>query len=317
LEDVSSKGIAALAKLEHLEEFLYHHNEVDRYGESSNAFHLCLKLMADLRVSGLRVKIDLKTDRLLTGFASSAFERLMRKPLPTNQLALRELVLKRASEMPVGVVLPDLKTLYLISPGRHFSLLGLLSLTELGLEEVKQQQFEQILTSIGHQLLSLAVHVKDTLYVDAVFRMCPELQKLYITDRPRNFIGLNEPMEDHKCLVEFGFAKKHFKSQLSSFEPKHLLQILKAMPNLSVWRIRNYFFSMPECKLISEALEKNEILRNLELFNMVNKVVGDDENSDDDDSVATSLKADNKVLRSLIDHCPKLSTVELKMSYIY
>jgi hypothetical protein len=313
---VSSKGIAALAKLEHLEEFLYHHDQVDIYEDSSNAFYLCLKRMADLKVSGLRVKIDLKTDRLLTGFASSAFERL-KKPLPTNQLALRELVLKRASEMPVGVVLPDLKTLYLISPGRHFSLLGLLSLTELGLEEVKQQLFEQILTSIGHQLLSLAVSVKDTLYVDRVFQMCPKLQKLFITDLPRTFFGLNEPLGEHECLVEFGFAKKHFKSQLSHFEPEHLLQILQAMPNLSVWRIRNYFFSMPECKLISEALEKSEILQNLELFNMVNNVVGDDENSDDDDSVATSLKADNKVLRSLIDHCPKLSTVELKMSYIY
>jgi hypothetical protein len=302
-QDVSFIGIAALAKLEHLQEFLYYHDDEDACDEEF--FWLCLNLMPRLRVSGLRVKIELEPDiRFYGGYAKKAFKRMM-EPL-TSALSLRQLAFDRSSEMPMGVALPDLQTLFLISPRHEFSLLGFSSVTELGLEDLNQEQFEQILSEIGHQLLSLAVELWDPLYVDRVFKLCPKLQKFFITEVPRPFAGVNEPPEEHKCLVEFGFANKFFQGN-SHFQPNHLLQILQAMPNLNVWRIKNYLFSEQEFELICETLEQKSILQNLEQFHLV-KEIGDCSH----EYLVSSMKVADKLLRSLIDHCPKLASVKLE-----
>jgi hypothetical protein len=301
LEQVTEKGIAALAKLEHLQEFFYRGKYClgrDRY------FQLCLERLPRLRLSSFRIKIELETDSRLTKFATKAFQRL-KTPLP-SALALRQLVLKNSPVMPVGVVMPNLETLYVIRPGRKFSLLGLLSVTELGLEQLLQGQFEQILSSIGHQLLSLAVKVWDTLFVDKVFQLCPKLQKFYITDLPETFVGLKEPLNVHKCLIEFGFTEMSFESQKKHFQPEHLLQILQAVPNLRVWRMKNYLFNEQELVLVGEALEQNSILQNLEQFQLVYVVVFKDE------LVVTGMEVSDVMLNSLIEHCPKLSTVKVE-----
>jgi hypothetical protein len=309
-KSVSKIGIAALAKLEHLQQFLYRHDKFNH--RDYRFFYMCLKQMPRLWISGMRIKIELETDLRLSGFASKAFQKA-KKSLPTNQLALRELVLKRASKMPVGVALPDLKTLFLIRPKRDFKL-GLSSVTELGLVELKQQLFEQILSSIGHQLVSLVVSVYDELYVDRVFQLCPKLQKFYITNMVVEFVGLNEPIGEHKYLVEFGFAENSLEPG-SRFQPDFLLQIFRAVPNLRVWRVQNYLFDEPELKHISEALEQNLILQNLEQFHLISDVQFIDEHAADrsaHDELALSMEAANVMLRILIDHCPKLTTVGLK-----
>jgi hypothetical protein len=304
LDGVTIKGIDALAKLEHLEEFLFHHDEHDT--EDYKFFWLCLHRLPRLRVSGLNFQIKLEPNKCFTDFASKAFHTL-KKPLP-SPLALRQLVLGSSSVMPVGVVLPNLETLYLINPGFNFSLLGLSSVTELGLEDLNRQLFEQILSSIGHQLLSLAVSVQDSLFVDRVFQMCPKLQKFNITDLAETFVGLYEPLKKLKFLVEFGFGVKCFRTR-SRFQPEHLLQILRAVPNLLVWRVKNYFFDKPECELISEALKKNSILRNLEQFSIL---ASDSKTAEE----KGEMEAADIVLRSLIDHCPKLSKVKVEISDI-
>jgi hypothetical protein len=305
-EAESSKCIAALAKLEHLQQFVYHHTEIDDH-QDHQYFGYCLRLMPRLTVSGMRIKIQLVPDELLTSFATLAFENL-NGPLPTSQLALRQLCLVRSSEMPVGVALPDLETLYLIKPGPSFSLLGFSSLTELGLEEMNLQLFEQILDSIGHQLLSLAVSVRDTLFVDRVFRMCPKLQKFYITDLPVDFVGQLVPIEAQKCLTEFGFGEKDFQIRCR-FQPEHLLQLLQALPNLQVWSMRIYLFSKQECTLISKALEQKSILQYLQQFHHLANAYDDDEDVSVDDMEYSDL-----VVQCMIDHCPNLSRVKLSRS---
>jgi hypothetical protein len=299
LHGVPIKGIGALAKLEHLQKFLFHHDKND-IADYAN-FFWCLQWLPRLQVSGLNFEIQLEPNKCLTEFAARAFERL-KKHLP-SALALSKLVLKKASEIPVGVVLPKLKTLYVIKPGPNFSLLGLLSLTELALVGLNQHQFEKILASIGHQLVSLAVSVWDTLYVDRVFKLCPKLQKFFITNLAGAFVGLNEPLKKRKSLLEFGFGVKCIRTG-SRFQPDQLLQILQALPNLRVWQVKNYLFDEQECQLISEALEKNSILQNLVKFsNIVSEVDNLEDNGE--------LEPVNKVLRSLIDHCPKLSAVKI------
>jgi len=165
-----------------------------------------------------------------------------------------------------------------------------------------------MLSLIGHQLLSLAVYVWDTLYVDRVFQMCPKLQKFYITDLPETFVGLNEPIKVQKHLVEFGFAEKDYDSQSLHFPPEHLLQILRALPNLRVWLINKCLFDQRECKLICEALEQNLILQKLELFHLIS----DAAICMNVELKASCMEAANRVMRTLIDHCPKLSLVRVE-----
>jgi hypothetical protein len=100
---------------------------------------------------------------------------------------------------------------------------------------------------------------------------------------------------------------------LSRFQPEHLLQILRAVPNLRVWRINDYWFDEQESALICEALAQKSILRNLAELYLTNEefsFIGDVIPSNDE--VPSSIQeAANKVLRSLIDHCPRLSMVKL------
>jgi hypothetical protein len=305
-DDVTEMGIAALAQLKHLQQFLCLQPHENFCNEHKIVFGLCLKLLPHLRVSCKLIRIELENDISDGAFSQEEYQRLD-EPLP-SALALRQLVLTCPSQMPVGMVLPELETLYLINPRPDFSLHGHSLLTELGLDHVNQQELEQLLTSIGHQLLSLAVSLPDALFVDRVFRMCPKLQKFYITQLPQDFVGLNEPLEDHhECLIEFGFAKtlkyEHF---LGRFRPDHLLQILHAVPNLRVWRIKNYWFTDQECELMCEALEQNSILQNLAKVDLMSNNL----------TLSGQIwpNTDEKVLRCMIDNCPKLCTVKLMRS---
>jgi len=53
---------------------------------------------------------------------------------------------------------------------------GLESVTELGLLGLKLQFCEQILGHLGHQLVELAIWVEDNMWLDRIFRLCPNLQ---------------------------------------------------------------------------------------------------------------------------------------------
>lgn len=304
---VSAKGIAALAKLEHLNEFLYR----DKHGhENRYCFALCLKHLPHLWISSMRIKIDLDRDERTADFPSFLGHKEF-KNLPVSRLALHQLFLRCVKEMPVGVALPNLKTLYLMAPATSFLLgTGLSALTELAMDEVEWQSLELILSGIGHQLHALAVWALDTLLMDRVFQMCPKLQKLFITNFPVGFIGLNNPLGEMSTLLEFGFAlvKDNFENEMR-FQADHLLQVLKAMPNLRVWRIKNYLFDEKDMELFIETLENSFILQKLEEFHFSFSA-----KPYDDEIMYADLcmGASSAVLRMLIDHCPKLATVGLK-----
>jgi len=311
LEGVTKKGIAALAKLKHLQQFLYEdiffRDEVE-----CEYFAMCLRLLPNLLISNAGVKIELERNIGILGCSGDGYPFGCWQKI---QVALRQLVVSHMSNMPENLSLPDLKTLHLYKPGPNFSLQGFSSVTELALQNLKQQLFEQILASIGHQLQALAVAVTDTLRLDGVFRMCPNLHKFFLWNFPK-FISLSDSLGQLSRLVEFGFA---FKAELCEreidgeyrFQPMHLLQMLTAVPNLRVLRMKNYFFNELEFELISEALEQNSILQNLEQFHFKMELsVADNLQS----HVISGVAASNQVLRSLIDHCPKLVTCAVKLN---
>jgi hypothetical protein len=310
-QSVSADGIAALADLQHLEEFSYHEKDtsIDRKKPIRNQdfFTMCLQLLPRLRISCSRVDIELEFDKFLSDFASKAFEELQfHKPTP---LSLRQLALHDALEMPLGVLLPDLTSLTLVTPLPAFQMNSwLTSLTELSLQGVRLQMLEEILTRIGRQLRKLAVLVWDTLFVDRVFRLCPDLRVFYISQFPTYFVGLEAPLRGLSLshLTEFGFAMQNDEC-CSCLSTDHLLQILRAAPNLRVFRFKNVLFCNQDDDDISVALEQRSILQNLEKLSCSYEwpeVEIANENME-------FLECAYSVIYNIIINCPKLTSVEV------
>jgi hypothetical protein len=317
---VTRDGVGALAKLEHLQQFLFVEEHHVFQNSSTRVMQVCALLLPGLLFSGKMIKIRQTLTAEYGELDETGGDQFYGLPHSwpwPSALALRQLRLTCPTRMPVGVVLPNLETLHVIEPRQKFSLLGLLSLTELALERVlRREQLEQLLSSVGHQLTTLAVSTLDTLFVDRVLSMCPILQQFFIPTMPLDFIGVDEPllMEDHQCLVEWGFTFRPDEDQFESrFRPDHLLQILRAVPNLRVWRITDYWFEEDDSALLCEALAQKSILRNLAEF-YVTHASHTLENiiQSDFEEVPLSIQvATDKVLHCLIDHCPTLLTVKL------
>jgi hypothetical protein len=308
---VTSAGIGSLANLKQLQEFLYHEKMLSNSPLNKNHmfFTACLQLLPRLTVSCSRIEIRLELDIFLTDFASQAFSSL-RGPLPTH-LGLRQLALHRASGLPRGVALPDLQTLYLILPKNnfHFST-WISSISELGLHGISRQLLERILQQIGHQLLKLSVLVWDTLVLDRLFQMCPNLQILYISQFPAFYMGLEEPMMDAvclTCLTELGLVMQDDNDDCCRFESGHLLQFLRAACNLRVLRLKNFFFSVEEEDDIGEALEQHLILQNLQRLSCFYERI----DPSLDAETLKFMECSYSVVRHIIQHCPQLSSVAL------
>jgi hypothetical protein len=308
---VSADGIAALTKLQHLEEFTYHEKDTswDRQKPIRNKefFAMCLQLLPRLRISCSRVEVELELDNFLSDFASKAFRELQgRMPSP---LGLRQLALHDALEMPVGVAMPDLTSLTLVTPIATFKLGSWLSsLTELSLQGVRLQMLERILARIGRQLRKLSVLVWDTLFVDRVFQLCPELKVFYISQFPTHFVGLEAPLPGLALsrLTEFGFVMQNdeYCSRLST---DHLLQILHVAPNLRVFRFKNVFFCDKDDDDIGMALEQRSILQNLEKLSCFYEWP-DVEITNEKMEL---MECTYSVIYNIIIHCPKLTSVEV------
>jgi len=240
----------------------------------------------------------------LTDFASQAF-CCLRGPLRTH-LGLRQLALHGASELPRGVALPDLQTLYLILPKNNFYFSTWIStISELGLHGVRRQLLDRILQQIGHQLLKLSVLVWDTLVLDRLFQMCPNLQIFYISQFPAFYLGLDEPMMDTVSLTgltELGMVMQDEVDDCSRFESGHLLQLLRAASNLRVLHLKNFFFSVEEEEEIGEALEQHLVLQNLQrlscLYDSIDPQL--------DAETLEFMECSYSVVRNIIQHCPQL-----------
>lgn len=318
METVTSEGIATLGRLENLQEFLYaqfDHRSTNEEARNHKFFAICLQVLPRLWVSCSRTRIYLISNksnihlRHFTdyNYAAVAFQQLRGK-LP-SRLGLRQLTLLTTTGMPVGVALPDLKTLAVISPQDSFRLgSGLESLTELGLHDIKQKRFEQILEQIGHQLLKLSVSVLDTLLVDRVFRMCPNLQNFHVSDFPGDFVGVETTVPTMSCLTELVFNKMldtWDNLEWALFEAEHFLQILRALPNLRIFKLLNFSFEdQAEAEGIVKALEQHLILQQLEslVFNFQWQIILEDSNREN------CVRWTSLVLRSMVRHCPKLNS---------
>jgi hypothetical protein len=306
---VTAKGIVALAQLEHLQEFLYfNYRTYDDLKINTHYYILCLRLLPWLQISCSGKSFSLHGNIMVH---SGSFHKRNRR-LP-SQLGLRDLAINKSSGMPVGVALPNLKTLYLLEMPMKDFIVGtkLPSLTELVLYNFNQMEMEQILSVVGHQLHKLCVSVRDTLHLDSVFRMCPNLEVFYVPRSPSNYIGLKESLDDCNlsCITDLSIVQD-FKENGdyvsgATLNSADFLQILRAALNLRILRWKNQIFSEQCTKEICLALELNSILQNLEQFKFLYEWPYSPVKPD------LQVKKDCfSVIHCMIRHCSKLTTVQ-------
>jgi len=213
--------------------------------------------------------------------------------------------------MPVGVALPQLQTLYLYSPNKDFKLgVGLSALTELCLQYLKQQLLEQILSSVGHQLIKLSVLMLDTLFLDRVFCFCPKLEVFLVSGLPDGFIGLEAALRpcSLSCLSEFGLVVQKRGNHLM---PGHLLQVLRAASKLRVLRLKFSEHDEQLDRVTGGALEEHSVLQNLEQLFFVCELDRADYYFGDLRLQQNQLEMNlHALLCSIIDNCPKLYFVK-------
>ena len=178
-------------------------------------------------------------------FSRKAFQQ---KQAPALELGLRQLTLSNASGMPVGVALPHLRKLCILNTSLEYFYVGsgLESVTELGLLGLKLQFCEQILGHLGHQLVELAIWVEDNMWLDRIFRLCPNLQTFYVSEFPSvGVIGVEATAAPiMNFLTDLSLVKKDYYKykdrddfECADFQQGHLLLVLQSVPNLQVLRI--------------------------------------------------------------------------------
>ena len=211
--------------------------------------------------------------------------------------------------MPVGIALPNLETLFMYQPTHDFQLGtgSLPSLTELSFGQTDQIPMEKILSVIGHQLRKLSVKVSDTLHLDTVFRMCPNLQVLYVPECPVDYIGLKDELLNCnlRSLTELCFVEGYDDHDRTLVKPDHLLQILQAAPNLQIFQMHTPIFSEQDGKDFRLALEQHLILQKLQQFTFSYDLP-------ETDADKLSANIGRSVINSIISLCPRLSTVNVK-----
>jgi len=91
------------------------------------------------------------------------------------------------SSLPDGIELPNLTSLQLCRPSLDFQCDSRFTkVSELGLSEVSKDSCVQVLTQIGRQLKILRVDVVDTLEVDEILRLSPNLKHLALVGGPKS-----------------------------------------------------------------------------------------------------------------------------------
>jgi len=308
---VTSTGIAALAKLKHLQQFLFREmpsfSREDIMKKRTDLCSICVWLMPWLHVIGSTMGLS---DSVECKLNWRDVERVLKRRLP-SQLGLRQLSLYEPSGMPVGVALPNLETLIVTVPifsEKLFQLKSaadLPSLTNLVLENVKQELFEKIISQIGQQLRKLSVSVWGTLILNKVFLMCPNLQLFYAKNYHMGSLELVEPLVESVLseLTELAFFTCYCQSVSTFPSNDQLLQILRAVPNLRILQLENYIFSQLAVRDIGRELSKHSILQHLQKFDLYHQW------PEEDRSWLPEKNNCHSMIQIMILLCPKLTSV--------
>lgn len=325
--DVTSSGIAALANLEHLQEFSFREIQTERRPVRypifsrkirTNFYSTCLQLIPKLEICGARIEFppheEIHEEIPLYAQWDDDVSRIVLDDVP-RQLKLKQLALRRPSRMPKDLHLPNLETLYVLQPIQTFRFDEtfpyhnvLTSLTELVVTDINQEHFDQLAKSVGHRLRKLSISMPEEMVIDRVFRMCPNVQVLYLV-QSNNFSPFTKGAVmkslvgcDLSGIVELAIVNEYKTEPL--FNADHLMKILKAAPNLRILRLEILVFYDKNVKAICKVLKQRSILQQLEELHFL--YTWDDYPSEDELQLQRNCFS---VIRSMILLCPKLICV--------
>lgn len=318
----SGKGFKALSNLQMLEEFTYFslgdsslcidnmkdfnwscqlsYETTNDVAINQVNFGLSLKFLPKLKVSGFKylphhcvpgLKNWLEIGKL-------ANEELQKLEKPCT-LGLQELT---ACSLPDGVAFPNLNALHLCSPGPLECDLRWSTISELGLYSVTMDTSVQIFTQIGKQMKELRIDVMDTLALDVVFKLCPNLKHLALLNGPQQLTCESEldpgSLQQLKGL-EIWFYEEHHRVKKLEVGAELLLRILQ-MPELRelvlVCRVPSqqmwYGRMSNGAEEIIDLFEEDKMLQKLEKATL--RLYGG------------SGKFSKSLKKGMIEYCPKL-----------
>jgi hypothetical protein len=240
------------------------------------------------------------------------FDQLPKTPF---QLGLQQVVLSgTSSRIPSNISLPNLKALYLIEitdkfrPDARFA-----NVVELCLGFLcNMDWYADILGHLGHQIRRLSImEYEDTLYLDTILQMCPNLEEFYLPETPLELDSHSKGALKVDKLQVF-----HVDLSNASGRPMMasglLVRLLQA-PNLRDLSITDVDLTRSDVQTIVRGLRQGSMLQNLKKFHYVNFWL--DEGRMQHLALGSLEKPETKrrydmVVEAMKLHCPLLEKID-------
>jgi hypothetical protein len=301
-DEVTAKGFKALSNLHQLEEFIFfvykcHCRDCtfccfspnEKFQRNTKNLTLCMQHLPNLRVAGQKITHGGRYPFIYWVMAMSTAEALLRVNKPCT-LGLQEMT---ASSLPDGIELLNLTSLQLCKPSMGFLCGSRLSkVSELGLYQVKKDTCIQILTQIGQQLKILRLDVVETIEIDIILGLCPNLQHLEVLRGP---IRLSNKV-DPTTLGQLNILELKFDPNYAvEVGAGMLLQLLQAPELRKLVLVCKFPRQQGESMEIISMLKRLKILQKLEQATL--------------QAIGSSRGFSDVILNYMTVHCPNLTDV--------
>lgn len=262
----------------------------------SKIFNLSMQYLPKLRNIGNRAqRIILKPDasiRYCLGKLTTKWLLEVHKP---RTLALQDITLYKASSIPDGVHLPNLTSLSLLMPSENFLCdQRMTKVYELSITAGTKDAFVRILEQLGQQLKKICVEAYETIPMDQILNLCPNLDMMSYVDR-NTLITLESDINPDTLRQLTELDMSWFQYSLGS---EALLQLLQA-PELRILGLNLCTMDQKEIEEIVRRLQQREILQKLEIANFW-------EPSTWYENVKLSASQATCLLSNMVLHCPMM-----------
>jgi hypothetical protein len=273
-ETVTEKGFKGLSHLQQLEEFIFFVQQTCHcsscnscrvgprakfYIDTKN-YTLCIQYLPKLRVAGQRLIHDCRYPCNFYEISKVIAHGLLQVEKPCT-LGLQEVAI---SSLPDGIELPNLTSLQLCRINLDFRCDSWLSkVSELGLFGISKDICVQVLTQVGRQLKILRVDVFDTLEVDVILRLSPNLQHLGLVGGPRLLTVATQV--DPDTLRQMNVLELRFdRDYNNAVSADVLLQLLQAPEIRKLVLVCRFPEKLENAAEIIGMLQQHKILQKLE-----------------------------------------------------
>jgi hypothetical protein len=268
-------------------------------------FKLCVKYLPKLRAAGYKSTGDSRMPFSTFAIGIITNEGLQEVEKPCT-LGLEELTVL---SLPDGIELPNLTSLHLFrtsSKDFHCDDERLRNVSELALTQVSSDACMQILSHLGGQLKILRIDVMDTVEIDVILQLCPNLKHLNVEVGAKCLTLANQvELGTVQQLNVLELAYKRPNGELPSLltdadvDTEVLLQLLQAPELLQLVLVCRFPKEQQDVDEIVGELRQQKILQNLE------RVVLNQQGSICHGSVFYS----RSVMEAMVLFCPKLIDV--------